>query len=671
MTVGAQHPAVVYASRYNWHIIPVWHVRPDGSCGCGDPHVDNRANIGKHPVTALAPNGIKDATSDPTIITRWFEAAPDANVAVVCAPSGLVVVDVDPRHGGDASWDAIESQHDVPATLRAKTGGGGFHLFFRASPGVRYRGRIAQGVDVKHNGYVLVAPSNHVLGEYAWQSSGVEAAELGPLRALVEIGPGQSGGVLDSSGSALDFDELFAGVPEGRRHDTFKSWCASMRARKLKFPEAKALVELAVAAAGGGRNAFTLDEALPILVWAYTELPEGTTAEHELEQYTGFLKSVARQELEQSGGQANGVTPHVTILERIQRLPDALRDGVVEELRRRDVRSEAARIMNAVDFHPPVGGRLDELIARGAPDPVWTISGLHELGTNMTLTAQFKAGKTTFQMNMLKALADGERFLGVFDTFLRDGAIAFYNYELTEAQCVRWLTRLRVIHPERVHVLNMRGYKLDIGDPYAQEWVIEWLRSRNVKFWFVDPLARAYYGDENDNTQLKLWTDSLDWIKQEAGVRDCLISLHTGRGEQEEGQERARGATRIDDWADGRILITRQAEHRFMRAEGREIDVAESLMVFNPETWQLQISNLTPVDRRTMASLDGIRHVIEACHRVGATSRETAQSKSSIRNAIRAGRIIDRARWIDSAVTTGDVQADEGARGGTVLWVQT
>ena len=51
---------------------------------------------------------------------------PDANVAIVSgALSGLVVLDVDPRHGGIASLARWEREHGaLPLTVEAQTGGG-------------------------------------------------------------------------------------------------------------------------------------------------------------------------------------------------------------------------------------------------------------------------------------------------------------------------------------------------------------------------------------------------------------------------------------------------------------------------------------------------------------------------------------------------------------------
>src|SRR5512132_3178642 len=43
------------------------------------------------------------ATTVPAVIAGWFEEWPEANLGIV-GGSGLVILDVDPRHGGGESW---------------------------------------------------------------------------------------------------------------------------------------------------------------------------------------------------------------------------------------------------------------------------------------------------------------------------------------------------------------------------------------------------------------------------------------------------------------------------------------------------------------------------------------------------------------------------------------
>jgi hypothetical protein len=106
-------------------------------------------------------------------VRKWFAHWPGANVCVVTGRvSNLVVLDVDPKHGGDASLAELEARFGpLPDTVEAVTGGGGRHLYF-AHPGPETRNRAAlmPGVDLRGDGGVVVAPpSIHPSGKaYRW-----------------------------------------------------------------------------------------------------------------------------------------------------------------------------------------------------------------------------------------------------------------------------------------------------------------------------------------------------------------------------------------------------------------------------------------------------------------------------------------------------------------------
>jgi putative DNA primase/helicase len=134
--------------------------------------------------TPLTDHGHLDATTDPGVLTDWWGRWPDANVGIACRPSGLVVVDVDPRNGGDDSLADLERQYgSLPATWRALTGGG-VHAIFQAPGDVPLvDGALAPGIDLKANGYIVAPPSLHPNGRrYAWEC-GHEPGSL-PLAAL-------------------------------------------------------------------------------------------------------------------------------------------------------------------------------------------------------------------------------------------------------------------------------------------------------------------------------------------------------------------------------------------------------------------------------------------------------------------------------------------------------
>ncbi len=138
--------------------------------GCSHP--------GKHPRTA---HGFKDASEEERQITEWWEEWPDANIGVPTgAVSGFLVLDIDPRNGGDASWEALVQKHGTPpATAEQATGGGGRHFVFH-DPGVSVPKELAPGIDVKSaGGYIIVAPSIHLSGQLArWDGIDGERALL-------------------------------------------------------------------------------------------------------------------------------------------------------------------------------------------------------------------------------------------------------------------------------------------------------------------------------------------------------------------------------------------------------------------------------------------------------------------------------------------------------------
>jgi hypothetical protein len=132
-----------------------------GKLGCG--------NAGKHPYGSLAPNGLKNATTTAATIAEWWHIMPEANVGL--ATGDIVVLDVDPPKGGNASLATLEQTNGaLPTTWQVRTGSGGRHFYFRPPAGVDIRnssGRIAPGLDIRGaGGYVVAPPSRHVSGGY-------------------------------------------------------------------------------------------------------------------------------------------------------------------------------------------------------------------------------------------------------------------------------------------------------------------------------------------------------------------------------------------------------------------------------------------------------------------------------------------------------------------------
>lgn len=150
----------------------------------------------KRPLTA---HGVKDATHDQAQVHCWWSEWPDAGVGLAMG-RGLVAIDIDAKHGGFESLDALERELGaLRATWTARTGGGGRHYIYHVPVDcvIRNRTGLRPGVDIRgENGYIVVCPSVHPNGNsYDWECIPAEAVtELAPdwLIALRPKGLGSS-----------------------------------------------------------------------------------------------------------------------------------------------------------------------------------------------------------------------------------------------------------------------------------------------------------------------------------------------------------------------------------------------------------------------------------------------------------------------------------------------
>ena len=172
----------------------------------------------KTPLGAFVPQGKDNATIDTAQITAWWSAAPNANIGIAAAPSGLVILDVDVADGkpGLASLAAFEAEYGaLPPTWSHKTGRGGLHLPFRRPAGVEAHTRLKfrEGLDLIGKGYIIAAPS--VLkegGAYQWLDTSKPLAEL-PASLTAVLTRGESSGVAsapDQRGPVADADKAVA-----------------------------------------------------------------------------------------------------------------------------------------------------------------------------------------------------------------------------------------------------------------------------------------------------------------------------------------------------------------------------------------------------------------------------------------------------------------------------
>jgi putative DNA primase/helicase len=172
--------ALQYAAR-GFRVLPLHTPERKGTCSCGKPKC---SNVGKHPRTK---NGWKDASTDPKVIKDWWRRWPRANIGIVTgATTGIVVLDIDLRHGGEKSLeDLVHTYGSLPTTWACHTGGGGRHIYFKHPGGnVRNKTSLLPGLDLRGDGgYIVAPPSRHASGKtYEWElSSRLDEVELADM----------------------------------------------------------------------------------------------------------------------------------------------------------------------------------------------------------------------------------------------------------------------------------------------------------------------------------------------------------------------------------------------------------------------------------------------------------------------------------------------------------
>lgn len=184
------------------------------------------AAAGKRPLVRW--EAYQRALPEAAEVRHWFERWPDANVGIVTgAVSGILVLDVDLQHDGDASLAQLERRFaPLPATVEAISGGGGRHVYF-AHPGgvVGNRTAIAPGLDLRGDGGLVVAPpSRHTSGRrYRWhaahQPDKVPLAEMPAWLASLVRGESAHPGHPLAHWRSL----VRGGVEEGARNSTIAS----------------------------------------------------------------------------------------------------------------------------------------------------------------------------------------------------------------------------------------------------------------------------------------------------------------------------------------------------------------------------------------------------------------------------------------------------------------
>lgn len=299
---------------------------------------------------------------------------------------------------------------------------------------------------------------------------------------------------------------------------------------------------------------------------------------------------------------------------------------------------ERAAALSAGRQAPPQPLDLPTFLAVQDEDAAWAVDGLLPRGGNAMLIAQFKAGKSTLVQNLVRAIADGSDFLQAYGT--EQGVVTLIDDELDARTLRRWLREQGIGRPENVRVLPLRGRigSFDLLNPVVRAQWADVLRGSRVLI--LDCLRPALdgLGLSEDKDAGKFLT-AFDALKLEAGVSETVIAHHMGHG-----GERSRGDSRILDWPDVSMEIRREdtkdvRSRRYFSAFGRDVDIDETGLEFDPTTRHMTLTGVSRAETRMQDHLPQVLAVLsmtegKSQNAIEAALRGTGIGTSTIRTAL-------------------------------------
>ena len=259
---------------------------------------------------------------------------------------------------------------------------------------------------------------------------------------------------------------------------------------------------------------------------------------------------------------------------------------LASELRAKQLAASMVAAEHRVPIPAPYS--LANLLAIEFPPLQWHIDGLLPVEGLALFSAPQKAGKTTTIGNLVRALADGEPYLDVFDV-PGPRRVTLIDTETGERRLQEWLTDQGIQRPENVRVLSLRGAEtsLDPMDADVRASWVDTLHGSDVVILDVaGPVVAALGLDENSNEHVaRFWTAYRAMLAQ-AGVTSGVVVHHTGHNET-----RAVGASAWLRYPDTVWKIERETDDptstRYFSAYGRDVDVWQGRLEFDSATRHL------------------------------------------------------------------------------------
>lgn len=329
-------------------------------------------------------------------------------------------------------------------------------------------------------------------------------------------------------------------------------------------------------------------------------------------------------------------------IERNPRVKSLVAEKVSKALLDEHVERALKAIEHSAEGGLPGSWRLDEFLEREFEEKGFIVDGLMKYGSNVHVVASAKTGKTNVAINLVRALADGGLFLGVFETQPIKGRICILDFELDERQAQDWFKRIGIKNKAKVEIYPLRGQPNPFRSRESMQELEEVLKLMEIEFLILDPFSSVFEGDGNSNTEVKKFLREIDSFKLRSGVKHLVVAVHAGRNS---GQ--TRGASTLDDHPDALWYLQKVEDKRFFRAVGRDVEVAEAEISFNTVSGEVTYhSSRKKADPRRIMMVKILRFVQEndgctATEIDSAVSGSNTHKSAARKGLIAAGVLIE------------------------------
>ena len=286
-------------------------------------------------------------------------------------------------------------------------------------------------------------------------------------------------------------------------------------------------------------------------------------------------------------------------------------------------------------------------------------------GGNIILAAQWKAGKTTLRDNLIRSWCDGTPFLGRYAVTPSGGRLAIIDAEMPSRTSRRWLADQMIGDADRFAYCNIRGAAASFNmlAPAARSAWAKRLAGACAAAVLLDcigPVLAALGLDENSATDVGQFLEGFTTMLAEAAIAESEVIHHMGHG-----AERSRGASRLRDWPDAEWRLVRQddnpASPRYLSAFGRDVDVPESRLDYDPACRWLTFAGGSRSEQQTAAARAALAEFLSGNPESSYRAIEQALAGDHVQRAIRAA--------VKAAVADGDVLTRGGPRNATLHWL--